>query len=91
MVARFGYARQRRRFLRLRYGGGAYDARRGGVTAMFLCVGSAGAAVRRTRRGALALWKKTNGSAKGSVIALHARHSDFISMAEAGNASVSMN
>ena len=55
-----------------------------------LC-GSAGAAVRRTRRGALALWKKTNGSAKGSVIALHARHSDFISMAEAGNASVSMN
>jgi len=31
-----------------------------------LC-GSAGAAVRRTRRGALALWKNDHGSAKGSV------------------------
>ena len=76
MVARFGYARQRRRFLRLRYGGGAYDARRRDDSDVPLC-GGAGAAVRRTRRGALALWKKTNGSAKGSVIALHARHSDF--------------
>ena len=76
MVARFGYARQRRRFLRLRYGGGAYDARRGGGR-RDSDGSSAGAAVRRTRRGALALWKKTNGSAKGSVIALHARHSDF--------------
>ena len=74
--------------LRLRYGGGAYDARRGGVTAMLLVVAAraqwCGEAI-----GVLSAFEnKTAAALRAQFIAQRARRKRC---AEAGKASVSMN